>query len=204
MAMRIKMLLTFDFDPETGEYTPISSEVVSKDESKVEKKAAPKKKKTVVTEIEGISGPAIVLEDNKYCLNQEAADALGVVPEDRIDIKYEQKGKVRIPVIGSNDAFGTKGGNKLTQSLTVSCRGKANEMLSEYGTRFELQPHPSKDGLFILVGDKPQPEPVETKEIKIDIEDEPIEDLPLDESIGGMLVDEDNTKEITTFDFTLK
>lgn len=26
--MRIKMLLVFDFDPETGEYTPVSREIV--------------------------------------------------------------------------------------------------------------------------------------------------------------------------------
>ena len=202
--MRIKMLIEFNFDPETGEYTPISSKVVDEKETvKTEKKPSVKKKKAD-NELDDCKEPLIILEDNKYCLNQVAADMLGVVPEDRLDIKYEQKGKVRTPVIGSNDVFGTKGGNKLTQSLTVSCRGKANEMLSEYGTKFTLQPHASKDGLFMLVGDKPQPQPAESSKIKIDIEDEPSEDLPLDVQLKGMLADDENVKEITSFDFTLK
>ena len=203
MAMRIKMLLVFDFDPETGEYTPVSRETIE-DKIATEKKPRTSKKKTAVTEIEGITGPAIILEDNKYCLNQEAADVLGVVPEDRLEIKYERKGKTRTPVIGSNEAFGTKGGNKLTQSLTVSCRGKANDMLAEFGTKFTLVPHPSSDKLFILEGDKPAPTPNETKEIKIDIEDEPVDDLPLDIQLADMLADDVDKNEISEFDYTLK
>lgn len=201
--MRIKMLLVFDFDPETGEYTPVSREIIE-DKGAIEKKPKTSKKKTAVTEIEGVTGPAIILEDNKYCLNQEAVDALGVTPEDRLEIKYERKGKTRTPVIGSNEAFGTKGGNKLTQSFTVSCRGKANEMLAEFGKVFTLTPHPSSEGLFILEGDKPTPDSKEIQEIKIDIEDEPTDDPPLDIQLADMLVDDTDSNEISGFDYTLK
>ena len=151
--------------------------------------------------------PLIVLEDNKYILNEAAAEALGVSPDDRIDIKYEKHGKLLKPVIGSNEAFGTKGGNKLTNSLTVSCRGKANETLSEYGSQFTLIPHAHKDGLFMLIGDS-MPEESEVVDDKIDVnevDEEPSEDIPLDIQLANMVQDDSVEEDtITKFDFTLK
>lgn len=77
-------------------------------------------------------------------------------------------------------------------------------MLAEFGTIFTLSPHPSSDGLFILEGDKPAPTPKETEEIKIDIEDEPVDDLPLDTQLADMLVDDTDNDKISGFDYTLK
>lgn len=201
--VRIKMLLTFDFDPETGEYTPVSREIIEEGSTK---KAEPKttSKKKSKSSLPESDEPLIVLEDNKYILNQAAVDLLGATPEDRIDIKYEKQGKLLKPVIGINEAFGTKGGNKLTNSLTVSCRGKANETLSEYGSRFTLTPHANKDGLFMMIGDKVIAEPEACEEINVDsIDDEPKEDIPLDINLEDMVQDKLEGDTITKFDFTL-
>lgn len=205
--IRIKMLLTFDFNPETGEYTPVSREIINEGETsakKADNKSTSKKKsKSALPESDE---PLVVLEDNKYILNQAAADLLGASPEDRIDIKYEKKGKLLKPVIGINEAFGTKGGNKLTNSLTVSCRGKANEALGAYGSKFTLVPHASKEGLFMMIGDSMPSEPeVLSDEINIDeIDDEPKEDIPLDIELANMVQDKSLEGDtITKFDFTL-
>lgn len=206
--VRIKMLIVFDFDPETGEYTPVSREIINEGETgakKVETKSTSKKKSK--SSLPDSKEPLIVLEDNKYILNEAAAEALGVSPDDRIDIKYEKHGKLLKPVIGSNEAFGTKGGNKLTNSLTVSCRGKANETLSEYGSQFTLIPHAHKDGLFMLIGDS-MPEESEVVDDKIDVnevDEEPSEDIPLDIQLANMVQDDSVEEDtITKFDFTLK
>lgn len=202
--VRIKMLIVFDFDPETGEYTPVSREILNEGETGAKKTKAPKKGKSTLPDSKE---PLIVLEDNKYILNEAAAEALGVSPDDRIDIKYEKHGKLLKPVIGSNEAFGTKGGNKLTNSLTVSCRGKANETLSEYGSQFTLIPHAHKDGLFMLIGDS-MPEESEVVDDKIDVnevDEEPSEDIPLDIQLANMVQDDSVEEDtITKFDFTLK
>ena len=206
--VRIKMLIVFDFDPETGEYTPVSREILNEGETGAKKTTSetPKKGKGKST-LPDSKEPLIVLEDNKYILNEAAAEALGVSPDDRIDIKYEKHGKLLKPVIGSNEAFGTKGGNKLTNSLTVSCRGKANETLSEYGSQFTLIPHAHKDGLFMLIGDS-MPEESEVVDDKIDVnevDEEPSEDIPLDIQLANMVQDDSVEEDtITKFDFTLK
>jgi hypothetical protein len=58
-----------------------------------------------------------------------------------------------VPVIGTDEAFGTKGGNKLTKTNTISFRGSANEKLAEYGTTFTIEPS-EDEGIFYLIGDK--------------------------------------------------
>lgn len=205
--VRIKMLLVFDFDPETGEYTPVSREIINEGEAGAKKaaKETTAKRSKSKSKLPESSEPLIILEDNKYILNDAAAEALCVEPDDRIDIKYEKQGKLLKPVIGSNEVFGTKGGNKLTQSLTVSCRGKANETLSAYGSQFKLVPHPNRGGLFFLVGDKAQAEP-EVADEKIDlseIDNEPNEDIPLDVELANMVADDSVEEDtITKFDFT--
>ena len=59
-----------------------------------------------------------------------------------------------VPIIGTDEAFGTKGGNKLTKSNTIACRGSKNEELSKYGKEFVLATHPSKAGLFVLTSEE--------------------------------------------------
>ena len=108
------------------------------------------KKKTSKSKKEENTVPSLILEENKYCLNQAAITLMGIEPNCKLDIKYEKRGKETIPVIGSDESFGTHSGNKLNKSLTVACRGSKREELSKYGTEFTLIPHETKDGIFIL------------------------------------------------------
>lgn len=202
---RIKVLLTLDVDIETGETVCVGREVINDDLKKEKKTTTTKKPKK---EKDENPNPCITLEDNKYILNAAAVELLGVEPEDRLDIKYEKQGKgVMIPVIGTNEAFGTKGGNKLTKGFSVSCRGKANEELSQYGSVFTIIPHPNKDDLFILCGDKkpnPVPEVIDENVVVDDDEPSSEESLPMDLNIDELVEDSDKEiKEISSFDFDL-
>ena len=136
-------------DTETGEMTTkcISRKVDKTNFEVVEEKS---KKKTSKSKKEESTVPSLILEENKYCLNQAAITLMGVEPDCKLDIKYEKRGKETIPVIGSDESFGTHSGNKLNKSLTVACRGSKREELSKYGTEFTLVPHETKDGIFIL------------------------------------------------------
>ena len=139
------------------------------------------------------SEPTLTLEENKYCLNQAAADLMGVEPDCKLDIKYEKRGKETVPVIGTDIAFGTKQGNKLTKSLTVACRGSKNEELSKYGTEFILVPHETKDGIFVLQNEDSKLEQAldDTLE-KPDGPEEEI-DLPMDIDLQDLIDDKDAT-----------
>lgn len=59
--MIVKMLLTLDFDPATGEYKSLKQEIV---------KEEPTKKVTV--EVEDTAEPQVTLDSNKYILNKAA------------------------------------------------------------------------------------------------------------------------------------
>ena len=133
--------------------------------------------------------PILTLEDNKYVLTTGAVELLGVEAGDKIDIKFQKVGKQTIPVIGADEVFGTKGGNKLTKTNTVSCRGKANDELRAFGEEFTLEAHPNKEGLFILRGEntpavtpavekKPEPED-EIDDVEDDLENEEEDDLEI-------------------------
>ena len=98
--------------------------------------------------------PKLYLEDNKCRLNSKAVSLMGVSPGDKLDIKYDDGKNGSVPVIGTDEAFGTKGGNKLTKSNTIACRGSKNEELSKYGKEFVLAVHPSKAGLFVLTSEE--------------------------------------------------
>ena len=111
----------------------------------------------------------------------------------RIDIKYEKKGKKAVPIIGTDAAFGTKAGNKLTKSNTVSYRGAANDKLAAYGTVFKLEPT-KNEGIYYLVGNG-EPEEMKVPDEIINIENE------LDvEMLDNIDLD---TKELGGFDFKL-
>ena len=98
--------------------------------------------------------PKLYLEDNKCRLNSKAISLMGISPGDKLDIKYDEGKNGSVPVIGTDAAFGTKGGNKLTKSNTIACRGSKNEELSKYGKEFVLAIHPSKAGLFVLTSEE--------------------------------------------------
>lgn len=111
--------------------------------------------------------PKLYLEDSKCKLNQAAISLMNLEAGDKVDIKYEQDKAGTTPLIGKDEYFGTKGGNKLSKTNTIACRGVKNTELAKYGKEFTIVKHPSKEGLFILSsGNK-----VETVEEDINIDD---------------------------------
>ena len=143
--------------------------------------------------------PKLYLEDNKCRLNSKAVSLMGISPGDKLDIKYDDGKNGSIPIIGTDEAFGTKGGNKLTKSNTIACRGSKNEELSKYGKEFVLAVHPSKAGLFVLT----------SEEVAVDqlVGDDNVNiDTPegIDLNLEGLVDDEDaNVSSIDTNFFKL-
>ena len=177
-------------DTETGEMTTkcISrkiDKIVGMSDDKPSKKANKIKK-------EESSEPTLILEDNKYTLNQAAINLMQIDSDCKLDIKYEKRGKNTVPVIGSDDAFKTKGGNKLTKSNTVACRGSKREELAKYGSEFILIPHDTKEGIFIL----------QNKDEKLEqILEDPSSDLPMDIDLQDLIDTADAT--ITEIDSSM-
>ena len=175
-------------DTETGEMTTkcISRKVDKTNFEVVEEKS---KKRTSKSKKEESTVPSLILEENKYWLNQAAITLMGVEPDCKLDIKYEKRGKETIPVIGSDESFGTHNGNKLNKSLTVACRGSKREELSKYGTEFTLVPHETKDGIFILQNKNADFEPTVSNVPETEDEIE----LPDDIDLQDLIDDKDTT-----------
>lgn len=164
-------IVTEFVDTETGEIFKDSREF--KDDS-IKKPRASSGSSSSKSKIEENPTPILRLEDNKYVLTTGAVEALGVEPGDTLDIKFQKFKKKTYPVIGASEVWGTKAGNKLTKTNTVSCRGKVNDELSTYGTEFTFEPHPNKGGLFILKGEntpeveiEPTPEPEDEEDFEV-------------------------------------
>ena len=192
--MKLDILFHYEVNEQTGEITYIGKEEISVD-TKATKSATKTSTKASTAKVDANPDPIITLDSNKLILTQGAVDLLQVCADCRVDIKYKKKDKKAVPIIGTDAAFGTKSGNKLTKSNTVSYRGAANEKLSAYGTTFKLEPTEDK-GIYYLVGDKVQEENSVPDEI-IDIENE------LDiESLVNINIDEDD-KDLEKFDFNL-
>jgi hypothetical protein len=188
--MEIQFLVTLDFDPQTNEF-----KIVKQEQNKEKIKKTSNKKITVEETGEGI----VILEDNKICLNQCAAQLLKVEPDDRIAVQYNKIGNRMIPLIGSIESFGITSGNKLTKGLTVSFRGNANVELSKYGTRFTLEEIKGKQNVYILIGETE----ISTSENSEDdniitISDLAEKDLPLDTNLD--ILDEDIILDENTID----
>lgn len=192
--MKLDILFHYEVNEQTGEITYIGKEEISVD-TKATKSATKTSTKASAAKVDANPDPIITLDSNKLILTQGAVDLLQVCADCRVDIKYKKKDKKAVPIIGTDAAFGTKSGNKLTKSNTVSYRGAANEKLSAYGSTFKLEPTEDK-GIYYLVGDKVQEENSVPDEI-IDIENE------LDiESLDNINIDEDD-KDLEKFDFNL-
>lgn len=187
---------------ETGEI--LETKLIKRSVDKSNFEVTTPKKKASKPKKEEVSTPQLILEDNKYCLNAAAVELMQVGPDSKLDIKYEKRGNQMIPVIGTDEAFGTKGGNKLTKSNTVACRGSKNEELSKYGTEFTILAHDSKEGLFILSsGEIPisQEELNGDENIALEEDEEP---LPLDIDLPELVDDKDaNVTEIDANFFKL-
>lgn len=181
---------------ETGEIITDTREL--KDDSVKKpstRKSSSKKKDSEVDDTN--PNPLLILEENKYILNKAAVEALGVEPEDKVDIKQQKLNKKECLVIGAAETFGTQSGNKLTQKNAVSYRGKNNQNLAEHGNEFTFTPHPKIDGLFILTGNR---EP----EIKEDVVPE-AEDIAseneLDDEMASLIAGNADDTEISDNDF---
>lgn len=184
--MKLDILFHYNVDENTGEITFIGKEEITVDT------ATSTKRQAKPVKVEANIEPLITLDSNKLILTTGAVDMMKICPDCRVDIKYKKKDKVSVPVIGTDTAFGTKGGNKLTKTNTVSFRGSANEKLAEYGSVFKLEPS-EDEGIFYLIGDKMN-KPIEDE--AIDIEDE----LDLD-SLEEL--DIDDSSDLEGFDFKL-
>jgi hypothetical protein len=191
--MKLDILMHYEVDETTGEIKFIGKEEITVDSASTKASKSSTTKKTT-SKVDENPEPLITLEANKLVLTKGAVEALNPCEDCRIDIKYKKKDKKLVPVIGTDAAFGTKAGNKLTKTNTVSYRGAANDKLAAYGTVFKLVPT-DEDGIFYLVGDKNPVEPEAPKEL-VDIESElevpSLEDL-----------DNADDKELGNFDFNL-
>lgn len=184
-------ILKFEFmyDTTTGEFSVVDTSTGEVKSVAVKKTATRSTKKK-----DENPNPQLTLEDNKYCLNTAAVELMGLTSDDKLDVKYEQRNGYRQPVIGTDNAFGTKGGNKLTKSNTVACRGSKNEELSKYGNVFEIKPHETKEGLFLLVGDHPVLQEESSQQGDDNITSDIDEDLPVDVDLSGLIEEDEDTK----------
>lgn len=184
--MKLDILMHYEVNELTGEVKYIGKEEISVDTTSTRKTTSK------VTKIEENKEPLITLDQNKLVLTTGAVEALNVCTDCRIDIKYKKKGSMSVPVIGTDASFGTKGGNKITKSNTVSFRGAANEKLSEFGTEFKLEP--SEDsGIFYMIGDKMNNIiPDDSIDIESELDLDALDNLDIDDSV-----------DLEKFDFTL-
>lgn len=144
--MKLDILFHYDVNETTGEVTFIGKEEITVDTAKRQVSKATKV-------VEENQDPLITLDSNKLVLTTGAVQMMNICADCRLDIKYKKRDRISVPVIGTDEAFGTKGGNKLTKTNTISFRGSANEKLSEYGTVFTIEPS-EDEGIFYLIGDK--------------------------------------------------
>lgn len=175
-------------DESTGEIRELSFSTPKKTTTAKKSSTSKKKDEDPVAKL--------ILEANKYTLNDAAITLMGVEADDKLDIKYERSGRTETPVIASDDSWGTHQGNRLTKSHTVSYRGKNNEKLAEFGDVFELTAHPSKEGVFILKGNRELPEePIEDAPEEVELPD----DIPF--NLDELETEDNNLTEVTNLDF---
>lgn len=184
--MKLDILFHYDVNEQTGEIKFIGKEEITVDTSV-------KKQVSKVNKVEENSEPLITLDSNKLILTTGAVDLMQICSDCRVDIKYKKKNKVSVPVIGTDEAFGTKGGNKLTKTNTISFRGASNEKLSEFGTTFKLEPSEDK-GIFYMIGDKiSDPIPEDSIDIESELDIDALDDININ----------DDSVDLEKFDFTL-
>ena len=104
----------------------------------------------------------ITLLEGKWQMNAACIELTKFDPEQKLDIKFEKKGRITTPVLCEDE----KNGNRLTKTFTVSCRGSRHDNLAEFGDVFEVIPYEGKEGYFKLKGN------VEKEDDIIDIPEE--------------------------------
>lgn len=116
----------------------------------------------------------ITLLEGKWQMNHACVELTGFEPEQKLEIKFEKKGRLTTPVLCEDE----KSGNRLTKTYTVSCRGSRHDNLAEYGTIFVVEPYEGKEGYFKLKGDIEKEDDIIDipEEINVPEEDDLIED----------------------------
>jgi len=158
-------------DTETGEL--LTEERVLGDETKKVKKPRTKKVEDTCPD------PKVILLDNKIQLNNKCLELTGFMPDDKVAIKFEKKGRTTTPVMMLDE----KEGNKLTKTGTISCRGSKHDELLKFGSEFIVEEHPSVAGAYVLKGNI---------EIEDDIVDVP-EEIASEDEIDTLVEEESDS-----------
>ena len=161
--MKLDIIMHYSVDEQTGTIT-----YIGKDEIKVD--TAKKTSRKSSTKKDENPEPIVTLDSTKLTLTQGAVDLLQVCEDCRIDIKYDKRGKVLLPKIGTDAAFKSKGGNILSGKNTVRYGGANNKKLACYGSTFKMEPT-EDEGIYWLIGDT-MPEEKEVPKELVNIEDE--------------------------------
>lgn len=180
MQINSAKLIVEILDETTGEL--ITREATLGDFKEVTKKATTTRTKK--PKDDGDPTPKINLLEGKWQMNNACIELTKFDPEQKLDIKFEKKGKTTTPVLCEDE----KAGNRLTKTFTVSCRGSKHDNLAEFGTVFEVIPYEGKEGYFKLIGDAPQkeddiievPEEIEDPDDIVDDDTQDVEDFELE------------------------
>lgn len=180
MQINSAKLIVEILDETTGEL--ITREATLGDFKEVTKKTTTTRTKK--PKDDGDPTPKITLLESKWQMNNACIELTKFDPEQKLDIKFEKKGKTTTPVLCEDE----KSGNRLTKTFTVSCRGSKHDNLAEFGTVFEVIPYEGKEGYFKLIGDAPQkeddiievPEEIEDPDDIVDDDTQDIEDFELE------------------------
>lgn len=196
------MLINYNlcFDDEQGKFVAVNPET-----GELREFTASAAKKTTTTrkkKADESTTPQLILSDNKYSLNTAAVELMGVEPEAKLNIKMRKIDGVITPVLGTDEAFKCKSGNRLTKSFTVACRGANNEALAAYGTIFELTENPDGSGTFILKGEKTPELPPDDEAVAADVPLPEGLDVDLD-SLDDDIPNEESTIDGSTFESML-
>ena len=165
MKVVTKLLLTIETDVETGDIKLLNREVINDDIKPVKKKSTSK----VVENPE----PIVTLADNKLSLTTGAMDLLKIAADSKVAVKYNKEGK---PIIGSDEAFGTKTGNRVTKSNTISFKGDKYDRLAAFGTEFRLE-STDKEGIFLMVNNKEEDLSEDAVDINSELDVPSLDDL---------------------------
>jgi hypothetical protein len=123
----IRIFTVQEFDTETGRL--VSSKQYAEMDEPSAKNAQPKKS-------EATGEATVTVSDNTVALSAKAAELIGAVAGDKVNISYLCEDEIFYPVIAKVSA--DHEGKKLTKKLTISYKGKQSEILKNYGTEFTL------------------------------------------------------------------
>lgn len=87
----------------------------------------------------------LILEETRMVLDDDLVNAINAKAGDRVEVQYVDLHGTLIPNI-----FVSEGGNKLTKTNTIMCKGEKRNMLARFGTEFVGE---NIDGLVVLHGD---------------------------------------------------